>query len=70
MPQELLARVIRACCPLGGRVLDPFAGSGSTLVAAERNGREAVGAEIDPKYVRLATERLVRISESERAVNT
>jgi len=63
MPQELLARVIRACCPPGGRILDPFAGSGSTLVAAKENGREAVGVEIDPKYVCLATGRLAGISE-------
>lgn len=54
-PQAFLRQVVRAMLPLGeGVVLDPFAGSGSTLAAAEAVGYEAVGVEIDPLYVALA----------------
>ncbi|CAJ0592215.1 unnamed protein product [Cylicocyclus nassatus] len=38
-PEKLLERVIKASCPVGGNVLDVFAGSGSTLVAAKKLGR-------------------------------
>jgi len=39
-------------------VLDPFAGAGTTLLVAERLGRDSVGIEINPEYVRMATERI------------
>jgi site-specific DNA-methyltransferase (adenine-specific) len=48
---------VRAALPLGaGVVLDPFAGSGSTLAAAEALGYESVGVEKDAAYVALATQ--------------
>jgi site-specific DNA-methyltransferase (adenine-specific) len=54
-PQAFLRPVVRAMLPLGeGVVLDPFAGSGSTLAAAEAVGYESVGIEVDPAYVDLA----------------
>jgi DNA modification methylase len=54
-PQAFLRQVVRAMLPLGqGLVLDPFAGSGSTLAAAEAVGYASVGVEIDPSYVALA----------------
>jgi DNA modification methylase len=54
-PQAFLRQVVRAVLPLGeGRVLDPFAGSGSTLAAAEAVGYESVGVELDPYYVDVA----------------
>lgn len=56
-PQAFLRKVVRAILPLGeGIVLDPFAGSGSTLAAAEAVGYESVGVELDPHYVKLAGE--------------
>ena len=49
-PVELVTRAIEASSASGGRVLDPFAGSGSTLIAAERTSRLASLIEIDPVY--------------------
>jgi hypothetical protein len=46
-------------CPAGGTVLDPFAGSGTTGVAALRQGKTFVGAEKEPAYVEIARKRLV-----------
>ena len=46
----------------GGLVYDPFAGSGTTLIAAERLGRRCHAMEIDPKYVEVAIERWQRFS--------
>lgn len=54
-PQAFLRKVVRAILPLGiGVVLDPFAGSGSTLAAAEAVGYTSVGVELDPLYVAAA----------------
>ena len=54
-PQAFLRQVVRAILPLGqGVVLDPFAGSGSTIAAAEHIGYESIGVESDPEYLQLA----------------
>jgi site-specific DNA-methyltransferase (adenine-specific) len=45
-------------CPRGGVVLDPFAGSGTTGVAALLEGRTFLGVEVAPEYVRIANDRL------------
>lgn len=42
----------------GGRVLDPFMGSGTTLVVAEQEGREGIGIEINKAYVKIARKRI------------
>ena len=55
-PQAFLRMLIRGVLPLGeGIVLDPFAGSGSTLAAAETVGYQSVGVEKDTRYFNLAT---------------
>ena len=43
-----------------GVVLDPFAGSGTTLAAAKRAGHRSIGVEIDPGYCRIAADRLAQ----------
>jgi DNA modification methylase len=54
-PQAFLRQVVRAILPLGrGVVLDTFAGSGSTLAAAEAVGYESIGVEVSAEWVRLA----------------
>lgn len=50
-PVELVERAIRNSSRLGNVVLDPFGGSGTTLIAAEKSGRSARLIELDPKYV-------------------
>ena len=56
-PQSFLRQVVRAILPLQeGVVLDPFAGSGSTLAAAEAIGYDSIGVELDPEYFTLATQ--------------
>ena len=56
-PVALIADAIRDCSKRGGLVLDPFCGSGTTLIAAERTGRKARALEIDPIYVDVAVRR-------------
>ncbi len=59
MPETILARIIRACTEKGGLVLDPFAGSGTTLKVARDLGRDAIGIEIKSDYVELIKKRLM-----------
>ncbi|MBR1293693.1 ParB N-terminal domain-containing protein [Bradyrhizobium ottawaense] len=56
-PVALIADAIKDCTRRGDLVLDPFLGSGTTLLAAERVGRRAYGLEIDPLYVDVAIRR-------------
>jgi site-specific DNA-methyltransferase (adenine-specific) len=59
-PIGLLSEIIRVTSQSGQTVLDPFMGSGSTLVAAKHLGRRAIGIELDEKYCRIAVERLAQ----------
>lgn len=62
-PQAFLRQVVRGVLPLGqGVVLDPFAGSGSTLAAAEAVGYESIGVERDLDYFALGAEAIPRLA--------
>lgn len=56
---EYLCNLTKTPMPNGGIVLDPFAGSGSTLVAAIKSGREFVGIELSPEYAEIANGRIL-----------
>jgi site-specific DNA-methyltransferase (adenine-specific) len=57
-PLDLLGRIVRAACPDGGIVLDPFNGSGTTGVAAVRLGRSYVGIDLELAYLELTRKRI------------
>lgn len=57
-PEALIEPMIKAGCPVGGLVLDPFLGSGTTAVACKELGRNYIGIELNPEYVKIAEERL------------
>ena len=57
-PVALVKDAILDCSHRGGIVLDAFAGSGTTIIAAEKAGRKGFGIEIDPYYVDVALERI------------
>ena len=57
-PLALLRMLIGACCPPEGHVLDPFCGSGTTLVSAVQLGRKATGIDMNPDAIQISTTRL------------
>ena len=65
-PQAFLRQIVRASLPLGeGTVLDPFAGSGSTLAAAEAVGYKSLGVERDPLFVEMARRAIPELARLE-----
>jgi site-specific DNA-methyltransferase (adenine-specific) len=63
-PLALLERVITASSDPGDLVLDPFAGSGTTGVAAARLGRRFIGIDIDARYLELAVKRYIELQQT------
>jgi site-specific DNA-methyltransferase (adenine-specific) len=61
MPEQLLGRIIRACSNEGELVLDPFAGSGTTLAVAKKLGRKFLGFELSQEYSQRIEERLAQV---------
>jgi site-specific DNA-methyltransferase (adenine-specific) len=61
-PLNILTPLIEYACPPGGLVIDPFAGSGSTLEAARQSGRRAIGIEANEQYAEKAARRLDRMT--------
>lgn len=57
-PVELIERLVLSLSNPGDWVLDPFLGTGTTIIAAIRHGRRGAGAETVPKYVQIARERI------------
>lgn len=57
-PEKLIEPMIKAGCPKGGTVLDPFMGAGTTAVVARKLDRNFIGFELNPKYIDIADKRL------------
>jgi DNA modification methylase len=70
-PPALIEPCILAGCPIGGTVLDPFGGAGTTGLVAERLGRESILIELNPEYAALAEARIRedRLGPVERATS-
>lgn len=58
-PEALVERCLACGCKKGGLVLDPYAGSGTTLAVAVRRGSPAIGFDLNSKYCRLAQRRII-----------
>ena len=56
-PLQLMRDIVQICVP-GGRILDPFAGAGTTILAAVQEGYEAVGIEVTDAYYKLGSDRV------------
>ena len=70
-PQGFLRQLVHSALPLGrGVVLDPFAGSGSTLAACKAIGYRGVGVELDPRYVSLARKAIPRLAAIDAPVHS
>jgi DNA modification methylase len=65
MPEQLLGRIIRACSHPGELVLDPFAGSGTTLAVAKKLGRRYLGFELSAEYAQRVEARLKAIESGD-----
>jgi len=57
-PPDLIKPCIEAGCPVGGTVIDPFFGSGTTGLVARNLGRKCIGIELNPNYVAIAKARI------------
>lgn len=69
-PEMLVERLIETFLPLQGEViLDPFAGSGSTIVTAEKMGKTGVGVELSEEYAALANQRIAEVDHQPAAQN-
>jgi DNA modification methylase len=69
-PVALVADAIKDCSKQGDLVLDPFCGSGTIIVAAERTGRKARALEIDPAYVDVAIRRWEKLTGKSATLST
>ena len=57
-PRALVYTPIKAGCPPNGVVLDPFAGSGTTCLEAKEQGKNYIGIELNPEYIKIADKKL------------
>src|SRR3954452_2064570 len=69
-PVALVADAIKDCSKQGDIILDPFCGSGSTIIAAERAGRKARAIELDPVYVDVAIRRREQLTGKSATLST
>ncbi len=60
-PEKLVLPFVLTCCPPNGIVLDPFAGSATTLAVAEKNGRQWIGIDVRESQVELSNRRIAEV---------
>ena len=65
-PLEIIERMVKSSAPEGGLVLDPFAGSGTTIEACLRNNRRCLAFEINPDYCQMIMERMARVEAEQQ----
>ena len=58
-PEKLIVDMVKAGCPEGGTVLDPFMGAGTTGLVTRKLNRNYVGCELNPKYIKIAEKRII-----------
>jgi site-specific DNA-methyltransferase (adenine-specific) len=63
-PEELIETPIKAGCPENGLILDPFMGSGTTAIVALKNNRNYVGCELNPEYIQIAENRILKYKQN------
>ena len=61
-PEKLIEPCVLAGCRVGGIVLDPFFGSGTTGAVAKRLGRKYIGIDLNPRFCELAKERIDKVN--------
>jgi DNA modification methylase len=59
-PPDIIKPMIMAGCPVGGTVLDPFSGAGTTMLCSKNLNRKSIGIELNPDYIKLAAKRLAQ----------
>lgn len=70
MPEQLLGRIIKSCSNEGEIVMDPFAGSGSTLITAKKLGRKFLGYELSEDYAQQVQKRLDKVNVGDALVGS
>ena len=63
-PTDLISPLVKAGCPKGGIVLDPFMGSGTTALVAKKLSRNYIGIELNSDYIKIAEARIKQQSDS------
>ena len=62
-PLKLLERIIKSSCPVGGWVLDPFCGSGTTAISAFNTDRNCITSDVNPDAIRIAQESIDELAQ-------
>lgn len=68
-PLEIIERMVKSSCPEAGIVLDPFAGSGTTIEACLKHNRQCIAFEINADYCSMIRERIERLTRQPRLVS-